>query len=111
MSPNYSKNLPTTDNLVLNFNISPFKTGSNTFNLDIYYVNNTVIENIRNVALEFNNSDKNFGSLVDTMKKVGLGTYSSIVNYLSQKGKWEIKITVQTIGEYDINQLISVDVK
>ena len=111
MSHNYSKNLPTTDNLFLNFNITPFKTGSNTFNLDIYYVNNTAIENIRNVFLEFNNSDKNLGSLVDTMKKVGLGNYSSIGNYLSQEGKWEIKITVQRIGEYDINQRINVDVK
>ena len=111
MSPNYSKNLPTTDNLVLNFNITPFKTGSNTFNLDIYYVNNTAIKNIRNVFLEFNNSDQNLRSLVDTMKKVGLGNYSSIGIYLSQEGKWEIKITVQRIGEYDINQQISVDVK
>ena len=111
MSPNYSKNLPTTDNLVLNFNIAPFKTGSNTFNLDIYYVNNTAIENIRNVFLELNNFDKNLGSLVDTMKKVGLGNYSSIGIYLSQEGKWEIKITVQRIGEYDINQRINVDVK
>ena len=104
-------NLPTTDNLVLNFNIAPFKTGSNTFNLDIYYVNNTAIKNIRNVFLEFNNSDQNLRSLVDTMKKVGLGNYSSIGNYLSQEGKWEIKITVQRISEYDINQRINVDVK
>ena len=83
MPPHYSKNLPTTDNLVLNFNIAPFKTGSNTFNLDIYYVNNTAIENIRNVFLELNNFDKNLGSLVDTMKKVGLENYSSIGNYQS----------------------------
>ena len=108
MSPNYSKNLLTTDNVILNFNIVLFKTGSNTFNLDIYYVNNTVIENIRNVFLEFNNSDKNLGPLVDTMKKVGLGNYSSIGNYLSQEGKWEIKITFQRIGEYNINQRINV---
>jgi len=63
------------------------------------------------VFLELNNFDKNLGSLVDTMKKVGLGNYSSIGNYLSQEGKWEIKITVQRIGEYDINQRINVDVK
>lgn len=50
-SPNYSKNLPTIDNLVLNFNIAPFKTGSNTCNLDIYYVNNTAIENIGKLSL------------------------------------------------------------
>ena len=82
---------------MLNFNIAPFKTGSNTFNLDIYYVNNTVIESIRNVFLEFNNPDKNLRPLIDNMKKVGLGNYSSIGNYLSQEGKWEMKITVKEL--------------
>lgn len=84
---------------MLNFNIAPFKTGSNTFNLDIYYANNTAIESIRNVFLEFNNPDKNLRPLIDNMKKVGLGNYSSIGNYLSQEGKWEMKITVQRISE------------
>ena len=111
MSLNYSKNLPTTDNLVLNFNIAPFKVGSNTFDLHIYHVNGTAVENIRNVFLEFNNPDKNLGPLADTMKKVGVGNYSSTGNYLSQEGKWNIKITVQRIGEYDINQRINVDVQ
>jgi hypothetical protein len=32
-----------------------------------------------------------------------MGNYSYTGNYLSQEGKWEIKITVQRIGEYDIN--------
>ena len=45
------------------------------------------------------------------MKKVGAGKYSLVGNYLSQEGKWEIKITVQRIGEYDINQRVEVDVK
>ena len=111
MSPEYSTNITTTDNVVLNFNIAPFKAGSNTFDLNIYHANGTAIENIRNVFLEFNNPDKNLGPLVDTMKKAGLGNYSSTGNYLSQEGKWEIKITVQRIDEYDINQRINVDVK
>ena len=70
-------------NLILNFYIAPFKTGSNTFYLHINHVEVPAIENIRNVFLEFNNSDKNLGSLVDTMKKVGLENYSSIGNYQS----------------------------
>jgi len=48
---------------------------------------------------------------MDTMKKVGLENYSPIGNYLNQDGKWELKITVQRIGEYDINQRINVEVK
>ena len=111
ISSDYSTNITTTDNVVLNFNIAPFKVGSNTFDLHIYHVNGTAVENIRNVFLEFNNPDKNLGPLVDTMKKVGVGNYSSTGNYLSQEGKWNIKITVQRIGEYDINQRINVDVQ
>ena len=111
ISPDYSTNITTTDNVVLNFNIAPFKVGSNTFDLHIYHVNGTAVENIRNVFLEFNNPDKNLGPLADTMKKVGVGNYSSTGNYLSQEGKWNIKITVQRIGEYDINQRINVDVQ
>ncbi|MBA2267788.1 MAG: copper resistance protein CopC [Thermoproteota archaeon] len=111
VSPGYSTNITTADNVVLDFDITPFKVGPNTFDLHIYHVNGTAIENIRNVFLEFNNPDKNLGPLVDTMKKVGVGNYSSTGNYLSQEGKWEIKITVQRIGEYDINQRIDVDVK
>ena len=111
ISSDYSTNITTTDNVVLNFNIAPFKVGSNTFDLHIYHVNGTAVENIRNVFLEFNNPDKNLGPLVDTMKKVGVGNYSSTGNYLSQEGKWNIKITVQRIGEYDINQRINVNVQ
>lgn len=63
------------------------------------------------MCLEFNNHDKNLGPLVDTLKKVGAGNYSSTGSYLGQEGKWEIKLTVQRIGEYDINQRIDADVK
>jgi hypothetical protein len=109
--PGYSTNITTADNVVLNFDITPFKVGSNTFDLLAYHVNNTAIENIRNVFLELNNHDKNLGPLVDTLKKVGAGNYSSTGSYLSQEGKWEINLTVQRIGEYDINQRIDADVK
>jgi methionine-rich copper-binding protein CopC len=111
VSPGYSTNITTANDVVLNFDITPFELGPNTFDLYIYHVNGTAIENIRSVFLEFNNPDKNLGPLVDTMKKVGAGNYSSAGNYLSQEGKWEIKITVQRIGEYDINQRVEVDVK
>jgi hypothetical protein len=47
----------------------------------------------------------------DLLKKVGAGNYSSTGSYLSQEGKWEINLTVQRIGEYDINQRIDADVK
>jgi methionine-rich copper-binding protein CopC len=100
----YSRNITTDDNVVLKFDIVPFKTGQNTFNLTANYVNGTAVENIRNVFLEFDNPDKNLGPIVDTMNKTNVGNYSSTGAFLSQTGNWEVKITVQRIGEYDINQ-------
>jgi hypothetical protein len=44
------------------------------------------------------------------MDKVESGKYASTGSFLSQEGDWEIKITAQRTGEYDINQLLNVDV-
>ncbi len=105
-SPGYSNNVTTSDDVVLTFDISPNKVGQNTFNLSASYTNGTAVENIRNVYLEFNNPTKNLGPISDTMDKIDSGKYSSVGNYLSQNGTWEIKVTVQRIGDYDINQQI-----
>jgi methionine-rich copper-binding protein CopC len=107
----YSNNVTTPDNVVLTFGISPNKAGQNTFNVSASYINGTAVENIRNVFLEFNNPTKNLGPIVDTLDKIDSGKYSSVGNYLSQNGTWEIKITVQRIGDYDINQQFDVEVK
>ncbi|MDF0681892.1 MAG: copper resistance protein CopC [Candidatus Nitrosocosmicus sp.] len=111
ISSGYSKNVTTTDNVILTFEISPNKAGQNTFNLSATHTNGTAVENIKNVFLEFNNPTKNLGPIVDTMDKINSGKYSSIGNYLSQNGTWEIKVTVQRIGDYDINQQFDVKVK
>jgi methionine-rich copper-binding protein CopC len=108
-SSEYSKNV-TDDNVILSFNISPFKVGQNTFNIQASYVNGTVVENIKDVFLEFNNPAKNLGPIVDVMDKIESGKYTSTGSFLSQEGDWEIKITAQRTGEYDINQLINVNV-
>jgi methionine-rich copper-binding protein CopC len=107
----YSNNVTTPDDVVLTFGISPNKAGQNTFNVSASYTNGTAVENIRNVFLEFNNPTKNLGPIVDTLDKIDSGKYSSVGNYLSQNGTWEIKITVQRIGDYDINQQFDVEVK
>jgi methionine-rich copper-binding protein CopC len=109
VSSQYSKNV-TADNVVLNFDISPFKVGQNSFNIHFSYVNGTAVENIKDVFLEFNNPAKNLGPIVDVMDKIESGKYNSTGSFLSQEGDWEIKITAQRIGEYDINQLINVNV-
>jgi hypothetical protein len=95
----YSNNVTTPDDVVLTFDISPNKVGQNTFNLSASYTNGTAVENIRNVFFEFNNPAKNLGPISDTMDKLDSGKYSSVGNYLSQNGTWEIKVTVQRIGD------------
>ena len=111
VSSGYSNNVTTSDNVILTFDITPNKVGQNTFNLSAAYTNGTVVENIRNVYLEFNNPVKNLGPIVDTMEKFDSGKYSLLGNYLSQAGNWEIEITVQRIGEYDINQQFDVEIE
>jgi methionine-rich copper-binding protein CopC len=106
----YSRNITTNDNVILEFNIVPFKAGHNIFNLSTLYTNGTAVENIRNVFLEFNNPAKNLGPIVDTMNKTDVGNYSSAGAFLSQIGNWEVKITVQRIAEYDIHQQFNFDI-
>jgi len=110
-STGYSKNFTTADNIVLKFKITPFSVGQNNFTLGIVHANGTAVENIKNVFLEFNNPEKNLGPLVDTMDKVEAGNYSKSGSFISQDGNWQIKITVQRIGEYDINQQLDIQVK
>lgn len=108
----YSRN--TTDlagNIDLKFDIIPFKMGQNTFNISVSYTNGTFVENIRDIFLEFNNPSKNLGPIVEMMDKIDVGRYSSSGSFLSQGGIWDIKITIQRIGEYDINQQIKLDMK
>jgi len=107
----YSRNITTADDVLLKFDITPFKVGQNIFNLSVSYINGTAVENIRNVFLEFNNPAKNLGPIVATMEKRESGHSSTAGNFLGQNGDWEIKLTIQRIGEYDINQLFNVELK
>lgn len=111
VSSGYSRNITTVDDIILKFDIIPFQVGQNTFNLSASYTNGTAVENIRNVYLEFNNPIKNLGPIVDTIEKVDSGKYSLVGNYLSQNGNWEIEMTIQRIGEYDINQQFNIEIK
>ncbi len=110
-STGYSKNFTTADNTVLKFNVIPFSVGQNNFTLGVSHTNGTAVENIRNVFLEFNNPEKNLGPLAETMEKVGAGNYSKSGSFIGQEGNWQIKITVQRTGEYDINQIFDIAIR
>lgn len=107
----FTKNYTTSDNIVLNFSIIPFKSGENNFTLEVDHENGTAVKNIRNVFLEFNNPEKNLGPIAETMEKIEDGIFSKSGSFISQEGNWQIKVTVQRIGEYDINQAFDVAIK
>jgi methionine-rich copper-binding protein CopC len=106
----FSKNITTSDNVVLNFKVSPAKPGQNTFSLGVHYINGTPVENIRNIFLQFTNAEKNLGPIADTMNRTGSGNYSLQGSYLSQDGEWQVKTTVQRINQYDINENFEVPI-
>ncbi|MDN5847628.1 MAG: copper resistance protein CopC [Candidatus Nitrosocosmicus sp.] len=106
----YSKNITTPNNINLKFSITPYAVGKNTFNLTITHENGTAVGNVEDVYLEFYNPSKGLGPIVEIMEKVDEGEYSSTGYFLSQTGNWEIKVTIQRMGEYDINQQFDVNI-
>jgi hypothetical protein len=44
------------------------------------------------------------------MKQISVGKYSSSGNFISQPGNWEIKVIIQRIGAYDVNQSLNVNI-
>ncbi|MDQ4072731.1 MAG: copper resistance protein CopC [Thermoproteota archaeon] len=109
-SSRYSKNV-TIGETLLQFDIVPFNVGQNTFNLYASFANGTAMGSINNVYLEFNNPEKNIGPIAATMDRIGQGNYTSTGSFLSQEGKWNIKLIIQRVGEYDINQQFDLVVK
>ena len=107
----FNQNYTTSDNIGLNFSIIPFKVGQNNFTLGVDQENGTAVKNIRNVFLEFNNPEKNLGPIAETMDKTADGIFSKSGSFISQEGNWQIKVTVQRIGEYDINHVFDVAIK
>jgi hypothetical protein len=45
------------------------------------------------------------------MEKIGDGIFSKSGSFISQEGNWQIKVTVQRIGQYDINHVFDVPIK
>jgi methionine-rich copper-binding protein CopC/nitrogen fixation protein FixH len=93
----------TVDNVNVTLKITPFYVGQNTFNVTLTDQSGTFPTNIRNVILSFTNQDVGIGPIVATLNKTGEGKFAAQGNYLSQPGKWDIKVTAQRSGAYDLN--------
>ena len=93
----------TVDNVNVTLKITPFYVGQNTFNVTLTDQSGTFPTNIRNVILSFTNQDVGIGPIVATLNKTGEGKFAAKGNYLSQPGNWDIKVTAQRSGAYDLN--------
>jgi methionine-rich copper-binding protein CopC len=91
------------DNVNLTLKIAPFNVGQNTFNITLTDQSDTSPTNIRNVILSFTNQDAGIGPIVATLNKTAEGAFAAHGSYLSQPGSWDIKVTAQRSGAYDLN--------
>ena len=97
------------DKVNLEYEISPLIAGDiNTFTVTLKDEMGKPIVNVKNVMLQFNNQEQNIGPIIANLKKSENGIYNTTGAYLSQEGKWNIKITVQRTGEYDLNHSFDI---
>ena len=108
---NISSKSSTVDNVNMTLKITPFNVGQNTFNVTLSDQSGTFPTNIRNVILSFTHQDARIGPIVATLNKTGEGKFAAQGNYLSQQGNWDIKVTAQRSGAYDLNHTFELLVK
>ena len=97
------------DKVNLEYEISPLIAGDiNTFTVTLKDEMGKPIDNVKNVMLQFNNQEQNIGPIIANLKKSENGIYNTTGAYISQEGKWNIKITVQRTGEYDLNHSFDI---
>jgi methionine-rich copper-binding protein CopC len=97
------------DKVYLEYEIIPLIAGDiNTFTVTLKDEMGKPINNVKNVIMQFNNQEQNIGPIIANLKKVENGIYNTTGPYLSQDGEWNIKITVQRTGEYDLNHSFDI---
>lgn len=97
------------NNVELEYEITPLIAGMNTFTVTMKDEDiDKPIENVKNVIIQFTNLEHNIGPIIANLEKEKNGIYSITGAYLSQEGEWNIKITVQRSGEYDLNHSFNV---
>lgn len=93
----------TVDNVNITLKVTPFYVGENSFNVTFTEKSGEFSSNINNVILAFTNPQAGLGPIVATLNKTGEGKFAAQGSYLSQLGNWEIRITAQRSGGYDLN--------
>jgi methionine-rich copper-binding protein CopC/nitrogen fixation protein FixH len=91
------------DTINMTLKITPFYVGENNFNVTLTDESGKFPSNVNNVILAFTNQQVGLGPIVANLNKTGDGRFVADGSYLSQEGKWEIKVTAQRSGAYDLN--------
>ncbi len=91
--------------------ITPFYAGYNHFIVTITDEDGeSMAQEISNVMMIFNNRERGIGPIIQDMIPDLEGVYHLSGGFLSQPGNWEIRITAQRIGAYDLNYRLQEDV-
>ena len=96
------------DKVNLEYEIVPLITGLNTFTVILKDEIGKPVNTIKNVIMQFNNPEHNIGPIIANLEKTENGVYNTNGAYLSQGGQWNIKITVQRTGQYDLNHSFDI---
>lgn len=97
------------DKVNLEFEITPLIAGMNTFTVTLKDEEmDKPIKNVKNVIMQFTNQDQNIGPIITNLKNADNGVYNITGAYLSQEGQWNIKVTVQRTGQYDLNHSFDI---
>jgi methionine-rich copper-binding protein CopC len=96
------------DNVNLTLKITPINVGQNTFNVTLTDHSGAFPANIKNVILSFTNQEAGLGPIVANLNKTAQGKFAAQGSYLSQPGNWDIKVTAQRSGAYDLNHTFEV---
>jgi methionine-rich copper-binding protein CopC len=97
------------DKVNLEFEITPLIAGMNIFTVTLKDEEmDKPIKNVKNVIMQFTNQDQNIGPIITNLKNADNGVYNTTGAYLSQEGQWNIKVTVQRTGQYDLNHSFDI---
>jgi methionine-rich copper-binding protein CopC len=98
------------DNVNMTLGIAPLQVGQNIFNVTLTNQSGNPATNVVDVILSFTNKEVGLGPIVANLNNTGEGRFAANGSYISQPGKWEIKVTAQRSGAYDLNHTFKIPV-
>jgi copper transport protein len=98
-----------TQGVPINFLVAPFAVGFNNFTVNFLNENQN-ISKIVNVSIELKKTDLSLSTIKADLERHNDTAFSAYGGYLSQEGKWDLKITVQRSDSYDLNYRLGLSI-